>query len=523
MASQTYPLSIFDDVPASGERRRSVRHKVHSPAYASFDGIAGGMVLDLTEILDISERGMCIRVKTALAINRNLNLVLDLPESRTYINAAGQVIWSDQTGRCGIRLSRLPDNSLRQLKSWLFLNTLTALAYSKGLQAEANLQTDAETDGAGRSASATVHADDVAAEAAPQLVADAPTLNAIRTDVVAAGPDLSRGLAIVAHRARALTRSAGAAIAVTDNNEMVCRASSGYAPPVGARIHVGSGFSGECVRTGTAQRCDDSESDPRVDRESCRSLGIRSIIAVPVLASNVTVGLIEVFSPDPNAFEEGDLVALRRLSALVAEALDRSSATAKAPAAAAPEEAGVASVPRGREHVLIGIAVVAIVIAFAVSLYVVLRRPNAPAQPQVATVPAPEPPKQLPPPATLDDLRRVAATGDAAAQFALGARYAQGDEVNQDYAEAVRWFQKAAEQGHVVAQATLGAYYWAGRGVPQDLSKAYFWSALARAGGDEASKYRVAALTSRMTRSQVVQAEQQANAWLREHQSSTQQ
>jgi len=70
----------------------------------------------------------------------------------------------------------------------------------------------------------------------------------------------------------------------------------------------------------------------------------------------------------------------------------------------------------------------------------------------------------------------------------------------------------------VVAQATLGAYYWAGRGVPQDLSKAYFWSILAQAGGDEASKYRVAVLASRMSHGQVVAAQEQANDWIKRHQ-----
>jgi TPR repeat protein len=69
----------------------------------------------------------------------------------------------------------------------------------------------------------------------------------------------------------------------------------------------------------------------------------------------------------------------------------------------------------------------------------------------------------------------------------------------------------------VVAQATLGAYYWAGRGVPEDLTRAYFWSVLARAGGDEASKYRIVTLASRMTKIQLAQAEQEANQWLSEH------
>ena len=83
-----------------------------------------------------------------------------------------------------------------------------------------------------------------------------------------------------------------------------------------------------------------------------------------------------------------------------------------------------------------------------------------------------------------------------------------------DFAEAVRWFSKAAEQGNVMAQSTLGAYYWAGRGVPRDLDKAYFWSVLAEAEGDATSKYRVAVLASRMTHGQILAAQQQAKQWI---------
>jgi hypothetical protein len=50
------------------------------------------------------------------------------------------------------------------------------------------------------------------------------------------------------------------------------------------------------------------------------------------------------------------------------------------------------------------------------------------------------------------------------------------------------------------------------------MTKAYFWSALAQAGGDQASKYRVAVLTSRMSRSEILAAQQQANDWLHNHQ-----
>src|SRR5262249_22732747 len=127
----------------------------------------------------------------------------------------------------------------------------------------------------------------------------------------------------------------------------------------------------------------------------------------------------------------------------------------------------------------------------------------------------------VPLPSEFSGLRKLAEQGDPAAQFAMGARYATGEEVKQDYAEAVRWFNMAAERGHIVAQDTLGAYYWAGRGVPKDVSKAYFWSVLAEAGGNRASKYRVTAVASLLTRSQILRAQEQAGEWLRHHQGAT--
>ena len=68
------------------------------------------------------------------------------------------------------------------------------------------------------------------------------------------GFDREITLQLTAERALALTRATGAAIALSQgsDSEMVCLASAGPdAPPFGTRLHVGSGFSGECVRTGS--------------------------------------------------------------------------------------------------------------------------------------------------------------------------------------------------------------------------------------------------------------------------------
>src|SRR5215471_10358590 len=96
----TSPLSILPDVPHPGDRRRSIRHKVYSPAYASYSGLGGGMVLDLSEIRDISPEGMSLQLDSALEVNRSLNIVLDLPETKMYINTTGTVVWTDAYDCC---------------------------------------------------------------------------------------------------------------------------------------------------------------------------------------------------------------------------------------------------------------------------------------------------------------------------------------------------------------------------------------------------------------------------------------
>ena len=45
----------------------------------------------------------------------------------------------------------------------------------------------------------------------------------------------------------------------------------------------------------------------------------------------------------------------------------------------------------------------------------------------------------------------------------------------QDYAQAVRWYRRAAEQGNAQAQYNLGSLYEAGNGVKKDLGKAIEW------------------------------------------------
>lgn len=549
--------------PASLNRRRRVRQKVHAPAYATFTGASRSEMLDLYQVLDISEVGLAVQCPSPMKIDQQLELCLDLAESAGQISASARVVWSDSTGRVGLSLPALPSSALHRLRQWLFLNAMAAAA---------------------NAASST-------SSPAPQLTLVRPNYtdtltaaSAVEREAESLGSDLEAVLSLVASRSQSLLRASGAAIALaakddladpgtdagseakTDVRIMICRASAGpSAPPVGAALQVGSGFSGECVRSGRMSRCDDAETDERVDRESCRGLGIRSLLATPIRLGERVVGLLEVFSARPFAFDENDSAVLERFAEMIVAAVNR---TAREPAPSAPppgsptpfspahgsvlfahdpdektgkvgasqdqDQIGGIRLPRLHLYLLI-CAIPAIFLALgyisAPSIQPWMRErlqvrdrngeqtvlaSSRPPQPVTATpaTPAIET-------ASLDQLRQLAGNGDPIAQYALGVRYATADGVKQDDKQAAVWFTKAAENGNVKAQATLGTRYWAGnRGVPPSLNQAYFWTVLARAAGDENSKTFAQILANKMTRAQSAAIEQQAEIWYQQHESN---
>jgi GAF domain-containing protein len=136
--------------------------------------------------------------------------------------------------------------------------------------------------------------------------------------------DLHSSLKLIASRACSITRGSGAAVALIGEDGMTCRAIAGTAvPEIGVRVDLTAGFTGECIRIARALRCDDAESDAWADAETCRQLGIRSILAAPVLYERDLVGLLEVFSPRPFAFDDGDLAVVERLAQTVVLTLSR--------------------------------------------------------------------------------------------------------------------------------------------------------------------------------------------------------
>jgi eukaryotic-like serine/threonine-protein kinase len=70
-----------------------------------------------------------------------------------------------------------------------------------------------------------------------------------------------------------------------------------------------------------------------------------------------------------------------------------------------------------------------------------------------------------PAPTSLPDIIQAAARGEAAAENALGVKYAEGaDGLPRDDVQAVEWYTKAAQQGYPGAETNLGDMYLSGRG-----------------------------------------------------------
>ena len=138
--------------------------------------------------------------------------------------------------------------------------------------------------------------------------------------------DLEPAISAITERAQHLTRATGAAIALRTGDDIVCRARSGRtAPDLGIHLQTDAGISAEAVRSGEIMLCHDAECNPRVDLASCRRLGVRSILVSPLRHFRRTLGIFEVLSSSPGAFDERDVATMQLLSSMMVAAISRLS------------------------------------------------------------------------------------------------------------------------------------------------------------------------------------------------------
>jgi putative methionine-R-sulfoxide reductase with GAF domain len=120
---------------------------------------------------------------------------------------------------------------------------------------------------------------------------------------------------------RAAVQVAGAtaaAIGLLCDGQLVCRARAGdIAPDLDVALNVSTGITGACFRSGQTLHCEDAEMDARVDASVCRSLGIRSIVVVPIMVNGVVTGILEALSSNHHAFKSEHIRWLTRVANFV--------------------------------------------------------------------------------------------------------------------------------------------------------------------------------------------------------------
>jgi diguanylate cyclase (GGDEF)-like protein len=147
-----------------------------------------------------------------------------------------------------------------------------------------------------------------------------------QTEIAASDLDAEAIMQLIAERAQELTRASAGLIELVEGEEMVYAVATGEATPyLGTRLQKDASLSGLCVIEGRVLRSDDTGNDERVDAEACRRVNACSMICVPLSHQNEAVGVLKVYAPRVNHFDDGDVETLELLSELIAAHLSHAN------------------------------------------------------------------------------------------------------------------------------------------------------------------------------------------------------
>lgn len=150
----------------------------------------------------------------------------------------------------------------------------------------------------------------------------------LQTEIAKLGMDLARVTATVVERLPSLTSATGAILEYADGNQMVTRGVSGFPDLLlGVRAKRNGSLSGMCARQNRILQTDDTETDSRVDREICRSAGIRSMLVAPLNHNGTVVGVLKIASTRTRVFTPQDRRILKIMSELVAATMYNAART----------------------------------------------------------------------------------------------------------------------------------------------------------------------------------------------------
>ncbi len=103
-----------------------------------------------------------------------------------------------------------------------------------------------------------------------------------------------------------------------DSERLFVECASGHVRErTGSTIPIDASLSGLAFLTGETLRCDDAESDDRVERNLCHAFGIASSLCVPLWRGERTVGVFSVTSSRPHAFDDRAVATITGLAEFI--------------------------------------------------------------------------------------------------------------------------------------------------------------------------------------------------------------
>lgn len=145
---------------------------------------------------------------------------------------------------------------------------------------------------------------------------------AIHSEVAELGLDLAGVMSLAVLRTLELVDSEGAVIELSEGDDLVYRAASGaMSGQLGARVRRQRSLSGSCLAERRSLICHDTESDPRVDVDACRRVGVRSMVVIPLTHAGEPVGVLKAGSTRVGVFDADDAATLELLAKMVGTAM----------------------------------------------------------------------------------------------------------------------------------------------------------------------------------------------------------
>ncbi len=148
------------------------------------------------------------------------------------------------------------------------------------------------------------------------------TIVALHREVERAEFDVQDVVLGILDRARILLGASAASAGIIEGDEIAYKYRTGPGRDSGVVIRTprDASLSGICVKTGEAVYCEDSETDPRVDKVACRAQELRSMIIVPLRHRGEVVGVLNVNSPEVRTFDSNAVRTVQLIGGAISAA-----------------------------------------------------------------------------------------------------------------------------------------------------------------------------------------------------------